>query len=95
MKAELVNLVSKNGTETVVLLSTDLTHLTREEQVQVVEFTVWLIDEGWTVATTAGSPLANLVHRATEAMASSYRTVEDDSTVQMVPSGRRLPPLIG
>ena len=55
MKAELVNLATKDGTETVVLLSTDLADLTREEQVRVVELTVWLVDEGWTVATTTES----------------------------------------
>ena len=95
MRAELVNLVTKGRTETVVLLTTDLTELTPEEKVRVVELTVWLVDEGWTVMTGADSPLAGLVQRAADAMAGSYRTVEDSTDVRIVASARRLPPLIG
>ena len=94
MKAELVNLATKDGTETVVLLSTDLADLTREEQVRVVELTVWLVDEGWTVATTTESPLADLVRRGADAMAGTYRTAEQAPGLRVVPSERQLPPLV-
>ncbi|NNC13761.1 hypothetical protein HII28_18000 [Planctomonas sp. JC2975] len=94
MKAELVNLVSKGKRETVVLLSTDAEDLTLPERVRVMELTVWLVDEGWTVMTTAESPLADLVRRGAEAMAGTYRTMEDLSGVQVVPAPQQLPPRI-
>ena len=92
MKAELVNLVTTNGTETVVLLSTDVDRLTRQERVQAVEVTVWLVDEGWTVMTRADSPLADLVRRGAEAMSGTYRALEEHAGMRVTASSHPLPP---
>ena len=95
MKAELVNLVTKNGTETVVLLSTDVEEVTDEERIRVVELAVWLADEGWTVATVAESPLAEVVRRGVEAMRGTYLSLCEIPGVWMTPSPDQLPPQIG
>lgn len=68
MKTELVNLVTTGGTETVVLLSTELDELTAAERIRALELTICLVDEGWTVMTTADSPLAPVVRKGAEAM---------------------------
>lgn len=94
MKAELVNLATTSGTETVVLLSTDLDKLTPEERVQAVEVTVWLVDEGWTVMTRADSPLADLVRRGVEAMSGTYRALEEHGAVRVATAPHPLPPRV-
>jgi hypothetical protein len=91
MKAELVNLVTKSGTEMVVLLSTDLDRLTPEERVQAVEVTVWLVDEGWTVMTRADSPLAGPVQRGAEAMSGTYRALEKHASMRVTTTQHPLP----
>ena len=94
MRAELVNLVTKDGTETVVLLSTDLHKLTRQERVQAVEVTVWLVDEGWTVMTRADSPMADLVRRGAEAMSGTYRALDEHTGMRVTTSSHPLPPRV-
>ena len=94
MKAELVNLVTKGGTETVVLLSTDVDRLTVQERVQAVEVTVWLVDEGWTVMTRAHSPLAEVVRRGAEAMSGTYRALEEHAGMRVTASPHPLPPQV-
>ena len=92
MKAELVNLVTKNGTETVVMLSTDLDNITVVERVRVIELTVWLVDEGWTVVTSVESPLAAPVRKAAAAMSGTYRQLEETAGIRVEPSPDHLPP---
>ena len=58
MKTELVNPVTTGGTETVVLLSTELDELAAAERFRALELAVCLKDEGWTVVTAAHSTLA-------------------------------------
>ena len=76
MKTELTNLVTNKGTETVVLLSTELDELTAAERVRALELAIWLIDEGLTVMTTADSPLAPVVRKGAAAMHGAYRSYE-------------------
>ena len=94
MKAELVNLVTKSGTETVVLLSTDVDRLTRQERVQAVELAVRLVDEGWTVMTRADSPLAEVVRRGTDAMSGTYRALEEHGSMSVTNASYPLPPQV-
>ncbi|MGA0567326.1 hypothetical protein ACO2Q7_08350 [Rathayibacter sp. KR2-224] len=61
-----------------------------DERLKAMEVTVWLVDEGWTVATTEASPLANAVRKAAEAMAGTYRTLADPDHVELCAS--QLPP---
>ncbi|GAB3396369.1 hypothetical protein GCM10027568_30330 [Humibacter soli] len=96
MKAELVELVTKGRTETVVLISTQEQAITQEEKREAAQLTVWLVDEGWTVTTRADSPLADVVRRAAQAMRGKYRDVpseEPNVTVsqhQLSPRARAL-----
>lgn len=90
MKAELVNLVAQDGTQTVVLLSTDLQVLTSEEKARALELAVWLVDEGWTVTTATDSPLAEVVRRGADALRGTYLAVDDGSAP--VTAGHQLPP---
>ena len=94
MKAELVNLATTSGTETVVLLSTDLDKLTTQERVQAVEVTVWLVDEGWTVMTRGDSPLADLVRRGAEAMSGTYRALEEHGATRVATASHPLQPRV-
>lgn len=93
MKAELVNLVTKGATEMVVRLSTDVDNPTPEERVRVIELTVWLVDEGWTVTTTADSVLAEAVRSAVRAMGGTYVLLPADGA-ELVHVAQPLPPLM-
>jgi hypothetical protein len=95
MKTELVNLVTTGGTETVVLLTTELDALTPTERVQALELAIWLVDEGWTVMTTTDSPLAPVVRKGAEAMHGTYRAIEDRRSASIQPSPFRLSPRFG
>ncbi|NNC12104.1 hypothetical protein HII28_09455 [Planctomonas sp. JC2975] len=95
MKAGLVNLVTTDGTETVVLLSTELDELTPTERVRALELAIWLVDEGWTVMTTADSALAPVVRKGAEAMHGNYRSTEDRGEAHIQPSQHHLPPRLG
>jgi hypothetical protein len=57
---------------------------------QALEVTVSLVDEGWTVATIGAAPLADAVRKAAEAMAGTYRTLEDPDHLEL--SASQLPP---
>jgi len=92
MRAELVDLVTKEGTRTVVLLSTDLQVLTSEEKARGLELALWLVDEGWTVTTTTNSPLAEVVRRGAEALCGTYVNLPDDAAAGVAATRRRLPP---
>jgi hypothetical protein len=92
VKTELVNLVTTGGTETVVLLSTELDELTHAERVRGLELAIWLIDEGWTVMTTADSPLAPIVRKGAEAMHGTYRPYEGAAASHIETAGIQLPP---
>jgi hypothetical protein len=48
--------------------------------------TVWLVDEGWTLVTTAASPLAGIVRKGAEAMAGAYETLQDPDRVELCAS---------
>ncbi|NNC13412.1 hypothetical protein HII28_16190 [Planctomonas sp. JC2975] len=92
MKTELVNLVTTDGTETVVLLSTELDEPTPTERIRALELAIWLVDEGWTVMTTTDSPLAPVVRKGAEAMHGTYHTIEDSRSSRVEPCEYRLPP---
>jgi hypothetical protein len=91
MKAQLVDLVTTNGTETAVLLSTELDDLTPAERVQALELAIWLVDEGWTVMTTTDSPLAPVVRKGAEAMHGTYHEIVERSSARIEPSPHHLP----
>ncbi|GAB3393368.1 hypothetical protein GCM10027568_22330 [Humibacter soli] len=95
MKAELVNLVTTGGTETAVLLTTELDELTPTEHVRALELTIWLVDEGWTVTTTTGSPLASVVRKGAEAMHGTYHAIPDLTLTRIQRSRHHLPPRLG
>ena len=95
MKTELVNLVTKSGTETVVLLTTELDELTPTERVRALELAIWLVDEGWTVMTTVDSPLGPVVRKAVEAMHGTYRTLGNTKGGRIRTAERQLPPRLG
>ena len=86
MKTELVNPVTGRGTDMVVLITSDTAEVDVDERLQVMEVTVWLVDEGWTVVTPEGSPLADAVRKAAEAMSGTYRTLEDPDHVELCES---------
>lgn len=92
MKGELVNLVTTHGTDMVVLITSDTAEPTPDERLQAVEVTVCLVDEGWTVITSEASTLADAVRKAAEAMAGTYRALEDPNHVQVELCASQLPP---
>ena len=92
MKTELVNLVTNDSTETVVLLSTELDELTPSERVRALELAIWLIDEGWTLMTTAESPLAPVVSKGAEALHGTYRPYESAAAGRIETTEKQLPP---
>jgi hypothetical protein len=92
MKTELVNLVTNNSTETVVLLTTKLDELTPAERVRALELAIWLIDEGWIVMTMADSPLTPVVRKGAEAMHGTYRSYEGEAAGRIEKAGIQLPP---
>lgn len=95
MKTELVNIVTKSGTETVVLLTTELNELTPTERVRALELAIWLVDEGWTVMTTTDSPLAPVVRKGAEAMHGTYREYERSQVTDIARAATQLPPQLG
>jgi hypothetical protein len=92
MRAELVNLVTKGRTETVVLLTTNLQVLTSEEKVRALDLAVWLVDEGWTVMTTADSQLAEVVRLSAQALGGTYIELKDEPGMQMTSTRHPMPP---
>lgn len=58
-----MNLAIHHGTDTVVLMTCQTKGPTLDERLQVLEVTLWLVDEGWTGVTTATSPLADIVQK--------------------------------
>lgn len=92
MKAELVNLQTRHGTDMAVLITADTAEPTLVERLRAVEVTVWLVDEGWTVITTAASPLAGIVRKGAEAMGCTYRTLENPTWLHATHCPSQLPP---
>ena len=93
MKTELVNLATKDGTQTVVLLSTDLQVLTSEEKVRALELALWLVDEGWAVTTATDSPLAVVVRRGADVLHGAYVNLHDLPDACVAATGQQLPPM--
>ncbi|HVX07327.1 hypothetical protein, partial [Humibacter sp.] len=87
-----VNLVTKDGAHTVVLLSTDLQVLTSAEKVRALEIALWMVDEGWTVMTATDSPLAEVVRQSARALDGSYIELKDEPGMQVIPTRHRMPP---
>ena len=94
MKTELVNLVTADTTETIVLLTTELDELTSTERVRALELAIWLMDEGWTVMTMADSPLAPVVRKGAEAMHGTYRSYDSRNAARIESSRHQLPPTL-
>ena len=85
--------MTKDGAQTVVLLSADLQVLTSEEKVRALEVAVWLVDEGWTVMTTTDSPLEEVVRRSARALDGTFIELQEESAVHVSPAPHAMPPL--